>query len=68
MNAEAIISLINAGVQAIQTGYDLYNQTKAVLSEEDQAKIKKALADAQDATNVLRPQVDAALEEASKKP
>lgn len=67
MGAAAIIALIEAGVQALQTGYDLYQKTQSTLSETDSAAIKKALADAQAATAALRPQVDAALDAAAKR-
>lgn len=66
MNPDNIITLINLGAQALKAGIDLYNQSQATLSEEDDAKIKAALADAQAQTDLIRPQVNAALDEAAK--
>lgn len=61
-----IIALIRAGMQAVQAGYDLFEQVKGTLSESDQAKVHQELLDAAAVTNALRPQADAALDEASK--
>lgn len=66
MGVEAIIALIAAGTQAIQTGYNLYQQSQSTMSETDLAKIKAALEQAQAATAIIRPQVDAALDAAAK--
>jgi len=67
MGITDIIKLIELGAQAIQTGYALYNDAHATLSETDRAKVQQALALAQAQTDMVRAQVDAALTKAAQK-
>jgi hypothetical protein len=62
-----IIALIAEGAKALATANEAYQQIKGTLSETDQQKIDDALAEAENATDQMRPAVDAALEAASEK-
>lgn len=66
MTPTIIISLIQLAAQMIQSGVQFYQQSQTTLSATDLAAIQKALKDAQTAGDQLRPQVDAALDAASK--
>jgi hypothetical protein len=57
-----IIALIAEGAKALATANEAYQQIKGTLSETDQQKIDDALAEAENATDQMRPAVDAALE------
>jgi len=58
--------MIEALAKLVQSGVQLYNDSKAILSETDVAVIHANLANVQALTAAYRPQVDAALDEAAK--
>lgn len=64
---DEIIQLVMLGTKMLNGYLDAVAKGKAVLSETDAAKIKAALAEAQAATNALRPRVDTALQAASQR-
>ncbi len=66
MNPLLIAQLIEALASVAQEGMALYTNGKTVLSETDLQVIHAALLKAEAATAALRPQVDAALDAASK--
>lgn len=66
MNPLLIAQLLETLASVAQEGMDLYSQGKAVWSETDAAAVHAALLKAEAATASLRPQVDAALDAASK--
>lgn len=66
MNPILIAQILEALASAASTAYKLYEDSKDTMSATDLAVIHAALLKAQQATNDLRPQVDAALESASK--
>ncbi len=66
MDPATLVSLIQLAAKLAQSGVQLYEDSKSVLSETDIAKIKAALAEAQKATAAYRPLVDAALNEAAQ--
>lgn len=66
MSPLLIAQILEALASAATSAYNLYEQSKDTMSATDLAVIHAALVKAQQATNDLRPQVDAALEAASK--
>lgn len=62
-----ILALIKAGSQAVQAGYDLFNNVKHTMSLTDQQMVLNELKGIKDATAAIRHDVDIALDEASKK-
>ena len=66
MDAATIVTLIQTLAQLVQSGVKLYEDSKATLSETDEATIKANLASVQALTAAYRTQVDAALDEAAK--
>lgn len=67
MDPAVIVSLIELAAKLVQSGVQLYEDGKHVMSETDIAKIKAALAAAQNATAAYRPLVDAALDDAAER-
>jgi hypothetical protein len=67
MGVVEIIALIAEGTKALATAREAYNQIKDTLAETDAQKVHEALLKAQAETEALRPQVDAALDAASKR-
>lgn len=65
MGVEEIIEFIEIGAKLISIGSNAYNAIQSTLSETDLQKIQAALAASQAATALIRPQVDAALDEAA---
>ena len=66
MSVTLIIQLLEALAVTVAEVTPLFAQGRSVLSESDASAIHAALAKAQAATAALRPQVDAALDAASK--
>lgn len=66
MDPATLIALVKLAAELAQSGVQLYEDSKSTLSETDIATIKAHLAAAQAATAAYRPQVDAALDAASK--
>ena len=66
MDPTAIVALIQTLAQLVQSGVKLYEDSKATLSETDDAVIKANLASVQALTASYRTQVDDALDEAAK--
>lgn len=67
MDVALILKLIAFGTDLLKAGTELYEKSQETLSETDLQKIKAALAEAQAQTEWIRPQVDLALDAASKK-
>lgn len=66
MNPLLIAQILEALASAAQTGMQLYQEGQATMSATDAAAVHAALLKAEAATAALRPQVDAALDAASK--
>lgn len=67
MPVAEIIEGAAAGIKALVDLYDQYEAGQVVLSQTDLAQIKATLATSQALTAKLAPQVDAALDAASKR-
>jgi len=66
MGVAEIIQLIQLGASAIKAGATLFEQSKDTLSLQDRDAVQAALAAAIAQTDVIRPQVDAALDRAAQ--
>lgn len=66
MDPTTILALIQLASKVIESGVQLYEDSKSTMSATDIAQIQAALAAAQAATAAYRPQVDAALDAAAK--
>jgi hypothetical protein len=67
MDPATILALIQLASKLIETGTQLYEDSKSTLSETDIATIKANLAKVQALTAVYRTEVDTALDEAATK-
>ncbi len=66
MDPLTIAKVLEALAEVALTVYNDYETGKVVLSSDDAAVVHNALLKAEEATSMLRPQVDAALEAASQ--
>jgi hypothetical protein len=67
MDPATILALIQLASKLIETGTQLYEDSKSTLSETDIATIKANLAKVQALTAAYRTEVDTALDEAATK-
>lgn len=65
MDAQLILALVELAGRLVTTGTQLYEDSKATMSQTDAAAIKAKLAEVQALTASYRPLVDAALDAAA---